>query len=49
MGGDVNAKFDLITLALIAGHLPADLKDEVTNWLRDNQASLIEEWKKWQQ
>ncbi|MDO9011710.1 MAG: DUF4160 domain-containing protein [Gallionella sp.] len=49
VGGDVNAKFDLITLTLLAGSLPVDLKKEVTDWLRDNQASLIEEWKTWQQ
>ena len=49
VGGDVNAKFDLVTLALIAGHAPADLKKEVLEWLRNNRAALIEEWKTWQQ
>ena len=49
VGGDVNAKFDLLSLTLIAGSLPVDLKKEVTDWLRDNQVSLIEEWKTWQQ
>ena len=49
VGGDVNVKFDLVTLELIAGHLPADLKNEVTAWLRANQTSLMEEWKTWQQ
>jgi len=49
VGGEVNAKFDLFTLELIAGDVPADLKKEVTVWLRNNQMALIEEWKTWQQ
>ncbi len=48
VGGEINVKFDLATLALIAGTLPADLKMEVTTWLKNNQISLIEEWEKWQ-
>lgn len=48
VGGQINAQFDLMTLALIAGTLPAGLKAEVTTWLQSNQAPLIEEWKKWQ-
>ena len=48
VGGDVNARFDLATLALVAGSVPADLKNEVLAWLHDNQAALIEEWKTWQ-
>lgn len=48
VGGEVNAKFDLITLKLIAGAMPAGLKTEVTNWLRINQTHLIKEWNKWQ-
>lgn len=48
VGGEINAKFDLTTLQLVAGSLPADLLREVTNWLRDNQTDLIEEWTTWQ-
>jgi hypothetical protein len=48
VGGEVNARFDLATLALVAGSVPADLKNEVLAWLRENQAALIEEWKTWQ-
>ncbi len=47
VGGEVNAKFDLQTLALVAGTLPADLRIEVTAWLTTHQSTLIEEWKKW--
>jgi Domain of unknown function (DUF4160) len=49
IGGEINAKFGLVTLALIAGDVPADLKNEVLKWLRNNQASLVEKWKTWQQ
>ncbi|MFZ4624772.1 MAG: DUF4160 domain-containing protein [Rhodoferax sp.] len=48
VGGDVNAKFDLVTLALVAGTVPAGMLLEVAAWLQVNQAVLIEEWKKWQ-
>lgn len=48
VGGEVNARFDLETLVLVAGSVPADLKNEVLAWLRENQAALIEEWKTWQ-
>ena len=48
VGGEVNARFDLATLALVAGSVPADLKNEVLAWLCENQAALIEEWKTWQ-
>lgn len=48
VGGEVNAKFDLATLELVAGTLPGALKAEVTDWLRNHQADLIKEWKKWQ-
>jgi hypothetical protein len=48
VGGEVNAKFDLATLELMAGTLPAGLKAEVTDWLRSHQADLIKEWNKWQ-
>jgi len=44
----VNAKFDLATLALVAGTVPAAVLAEVTAWLQDNQAALIEEWTSWQ-
>ena len=48
VGGEVNAKFDLATLELVAGTLPAGLKAEVTSWLSSHQADLIKEWNKWQ-
>lgn len=48
VGGDVNAKLDLATLALVAGSVPAGVLAEVTAWLQVNQAALIKEWKSWQ-
>ena len=48
VGGEVNAKFDLATLSLVAGSVPAGVLVEVTAWLRINQIALIEEWKSWQ-
>jgi len=48
VGGEVNAKFDLETLALVGGTVPAGLLAEVSAWLQANQAVLIEEWKSWQ-
>ena len=48
VGGEINAKFDLATLELVAGTLPAGLKAEVIDWLRSHQADLIKEWNKWQ-
>lgn len=48
VGGEVNAKFDLITLNLIAGDVPTDLKKEVQAWLIENQLELIKEWQQWQ-
>ncbi len=48
VGGDVNAKFDLVTLPLVEGAVPSGVLVEVAAWLQDNQAALIEEWKSWQ-
>jgi hypothetical protein len=48
VGGNVDAKIDLPTLQVVAGAIPADLKNEVLAWLAENQAFLMEEWKKWQ-
>ena len=48
VGGEINAKFDLATLELVAGTLPTGLKAEVTDWLHSHQADLIKEWNKWQ-
>lgn len=48
VGGGTYAKFDLMTLQLVAGTVSAGLLREVTEWLRNNQTDLIEEWKKWQ-
>ncbi len=48
VGGEVNAKFDLTTLALVAGTVPSGVLVEVNAWLQVNQVALIEEWKSWQ-
>ncbi len=44
VGGDVNAKIDLITLKVIAGDIPTSLRKEILTWLIKNQAVMIEEW-----
>jgi hypothetical protein len=49
VGGEVNAKFDLVSLELVAGSVPADVLHEVVAWLKENQVALIEEWQTWQQ
>ncbi len=45
VGGDINAKIDLLTLNIVAGVIPATLRKEVLAWLQENQTSMIEEWK----
>lgn len=47
VGGEVNAKIDLLTLKVVAGEVPAGLWLEVLEWLNLNQAELMKEWKKW--
>lgn len=47
VGGDVNAKIDLLTLNVVVGEVPAALLTEVRDWLKLNRDALIEEWKKW--
>ena len=42
VGGEVNAKFDLATLALVAGTVPAGVLIEVTAWLRFNLFPAVE-------
>lgn len=49
VGGDINAKIDLSNLKIVAGTIPANLKKEVLAWLKENQADMIEEWKRCQQ
>ncbi len=44
VGGEVNVRFDLVTLQRIEGDLPADLQREVEEWLIEHQTDLIEEW-----
>jgi len=39
VGGEVNAKFDLTTLNLVIGSVPADLKKEVLAWLSENSSN----------
>lgn len=48
VGGDVNVKFNLLTLEVVAGAVPDDIKKEVFNWLKEHQKELIREWKQWQ-
>lgn len=48
VGGEINAKFDLQTLELVAGHVPTGLLREVNAWLIKHQADLIKEWMTWQ-
>lgn len=47
VGGEVNAKIDLLTLKVVAGEVPVGLWLEVLEWLNLNQVELIKEWKKW--
>jgi hypothetical protein len=49
VGGEVNARFDLVSLELVAGRVPVDVLREVMAWLKENQTALIEEWQTWQQ
>ncbi len=49
VGGDINAKIDLLTLKIVVGTIPSNLKKEVLTWLQENQTNMIEEWKKCQQ
>ncbi|CAK0759588.1 conserved hypothetical protein [Gammaproteobacteria bacterium] len=49
VGGDVNAKIDLISLELVGGSVPSGVLHEVVTWLEENQENLIEEWKLCQQ
>jgi hypothetical protein len=48
VGGDVDVRIDLISLRIVAGRMPMDLKREVMARLKAHQADLIEEWKSWQ-
>lgn len=45
VGGEVNARIDLVTLRVVAGQVPTDVLAEVLVWLRAHQAALMEEWK----
>ncbi|MDD5228466.1 MAG: DUF4160 domain-containing protein [Methylococcales bacterium] len=50
VGGDINAKIDLVTLKILAGYItPGTLRKEVLMWLEENQTEMIKEWKKCQQ
>lgn len=50
VGGDINAKIDLLTLNVVAGYItPATLRKEVLNWLKENQTEMIKEWQRCQQ
>ncbi|MGD0959483.1 MAG: DUF4160 domain-containing protein [Methylomonas sp.] len=49
VGGNVNARIDLVDLRVVAGSIPADLKKEVMAWLTENRNDLIEEWQTWRQ
>ena len=49
VGGNINARIDLLSLQVVAGSIPANLKAEVMVWLAQNRNDLIAEWKSWQQ
>ena len=49
VGGDINAKIDLLTLKVVVGVIPTNLRKEVFAWLQENQTNMIKEWKKCQQ
>ncbi len=48
VGGEINVRIDLETMAVVAGRMPDSLKTEVFSWIADNRETLIEEWKSWQ-
>ena len=48
VGGEINVRIDLETMAIVAGTMPESLKTEVLSWIAHNCETLIEEWKSWQ-
>jgi|GEM_PF-1496998 len=40
VGGNVNAKIDLLTLQVVAGAIPADLKKEVLAWVAEKPSFI---------
>lgn len=47
VGGEVNVKISLTTLAISEGDCPAGLLEEVLTWVASHRDELIQEWKKW--
>ena len=47
VGGNIDVAIDLQTLTVIEGRWPADLAEEVLDWLTEHQHELIAEWHKW--
>ena len=47
VGGNIDVAIDLQTLTVIEGRWPADLAEEVLEWLTEHQLELIAEWHKW--
>lgn len=47
VGGEINVKIDLVTLALSEGDCPAGLAEEVLAWVAEHRDELMQEWKKW--
>ena len=47
VGGEVNVKIDLVTLALSEGDCPAGLAEEVLAWVAEHRDELMQERKKW--
>jgi hypothetical protein len=45
-GGDVNFRISLETFRCV-GNAPADLQDEVVEWVREHRDELMKEWKRW--
>jgi hypothetical protein len=41
---EMKAVVDLNTLDIIAGDIPANLKKELIEWIKDNRTLLIEQW-----
>lgn len=48
VGGEINVRIDLETMAIVADTIPESLKTEVFSWIAHNRETLIEEWKSWQ-
>jgi hypothetical protein len=41
---EVKAVVDLVTFDITAGSIPANMKKEIMDWIKDNRTMLIEQW-----